>query len=128
MQKSDFKDGAKRYAAIPKGVNGKDYPTHNVKMESDGGLNKVCKWAEHYKDADPMAANPHTKEQRPDRYSMGTKATILDYVGNTPLVRVDNLRREKLGAGSTVNLLAKCEFRESRALPAATDSAYFREL
>ena len=115
--KDVYQDGATRYCPIPVGDsrNTKSHAIHNVKMESDGGLGEVCKWAQHMKDADPMAKNPHIKEQRSNRHQMKIKDTILDCVGNTPLVRCDNLRKLKLGADSTVNLLAKCEFRESCA-------------
>ena len=77
------------------------YPKHSIKMEGPG-LEKVCPWSR-----SATAANPHTWEDRSTDKARKIKNSILDCVGNTPLVRVDNLRKAE---GIKCNLLAKCEF------------------
>ena len=78
-----------------------DYPRHDIKMES-AGLAKVCPWAR-----GSLVKNPHTKEDRTKINQRKVKDSILDCVGNTPMVRCDNLRKAE---GIECNLLAKCEF------------------
>lgn len=78
------------------------YPKHSIRMESEG-LGKVCPW----KASGSTAKNPHTHEDRTADRARKVKNSILDCVGNTPLVRCDNLRKAE---GIKCNLLAKCEF------------------
>merc|ERR1711934_314838 len=83
------------YPRIPKELN--------VVMESEGGLETVCPWKS-------GADCPHMREDRSDSRKYGNskiKESILDVVGNTPMVRCSNIAaNEQIGC----NLLAKCEF------------------
>jgi len=79
---------------------------HYVEMEREG-LENVCKWA---KEGGPAKSeNPHTMDDTPIdmRRNMKIKRNMLDCVGNTPMVRCDNIANHyKIRC----NLLAKCEF------------------
>jgi cystathionine beta-synthase len=79
-----------------------DYPKHPLVMESEG-LEKVCT----YKASEGMdpAKCPHRLEKRD--YSKKIKDDITDCVGNTPMVRVNNIAKAE---GIKCELLAKCEF------------------
>ena len=78
-----------------------DYPKHPVIMEKEG-LEKVCK----YKISDPTAGTcPHTREKRD--HVKKIKDNITDCIGNTPLVRINNITKAE---GVKCELLAKCEF------------------
>lgn len=77
-----------------------DYPKHTVCIESEG-LAKVCKWVAN---AD-KATCPHGLETRD--FSATIKDSILDCVGNTPLVRVNNITKAE---GIECEVLVKCEF------------------
>lgn len=80
-----------------------DYPKHTYCMEREG-LDKVCG----YDAKDPnqdWSKCPHITEKRD--HSMKIKDTILDCVGNTPLVRVNNISKSE---GIECELLVKAEF------------------
>lgn len=79
-----------------------DYPKHSIKMEREG-LHKVCPWSA----KSGKAKNPHTQDDRSVDRALKVKNSILDCVGNTPLIRCDNIRKAE---GIKCNLLAKCEF------------------
>lgn len=78
-----------------------DYPRHTVKMESEG-LEKVCTYE--VKNPD-WSKCPHQREVRD--YSKLIKDDITDCVGNTPMVRINNITAAE---GITCEVLAKCEF------------------
>jgi len=65
-------------------VSSEDYPRHDYVMEREG-LHNVCKWSL----ADKTAVCPHPTEKRD--YDMKIKDSILDCVGNTPMIRVNNI-------------------------------------
>lgn len=78
-----------------------DYPRHTVKMESEG-LHKVCT----YDAANPdWSKCPHLREVRD--YSRLIKDDITECVGNTPMVRINNITAAE---GVKCEVLAKCEF------------------
>ena len=77
-----------------------DYPKHDVVIEG-AGLAKVCKW----KSGDDKASCPHGFETRD--YSAKIKDSILDCIGNTPLVRINNITKDE---GIECEVLVKCEF------------------
>lgn len=83
-------------------MEAKDYPKHNMKMQSIG-LEKVCPY--NPKEGLDQAKCPHFLEKRD--YTAGIKDRITDCVGNTPLVRVNNITKAE---GIKCELLAKCEF------------------
>jgi cystathionine beta-synthase len=76
-----------------------DYPKHSYNMMSEG-LDKVCKWSRNTPDL-----CPHTQEKRD--YSTKIKDSILDCIGNTPMVRLTNITKSE---HIECDLLAKCEF------------------
>ena len=78
-----------------------DYPKHTIKMESEG-LEKVCKWAPNTKE--PC---PHITENRAEDRARKVKESIIDCIGNTPMVRVKNLAASE---GIECDLMCKCEF------------------
>lgn len=67
------------------------------------GLENVCTW----KLGDPTNDErcPHTREKRV--YTNNIKDSIIDCVGNTPLVRINNITAKD---GIKCEVLAKCEF------------------
>lgn len=78
------------------------YPKHPLKMVGEG-LERVCPF-DPIKGLDP-ASCPHTLETRD--HSKKIKDDITDCVGNTPMVRVNNITRAD---GIECEVLAKCEF------------------
>lgn len=67
----------------------KNYTPHTYCMESAEGLSKVCKWAINANEKDWDACK-HVVEGKQD-FQKGIKDSILDCIGNTPLVRVNNI-------------------------------------
>lgn len=78
-----------------------DYPRHSIVMEREG-LDKVCKW-KLGQSADVKC--PHVREKRD--YSAKIKDSIIDCVGNTPMVRINNITAAE---GIECEVLVKCEF------------------
>lgn len=81
-------------------VENNDYPKHNGVIEREG-LANVCKW----KLNSDKATCPHHLETRD--YTLKIKSSVLDCVGNTPMVRINNITKAE---GIECELLAKCEF------------------
>ena len=77
-----------------------DYPKHDYRMEGEG-LHKVCKWAIGGDNKDC----PHTLEVRD--HAKKIKDNVLDCVGNTPMIRVNNITAAE---GIECELLVKAEF------------------
>ena len=77
-----------------------DYPRHDYRMEGEG-LDKVCKWAINGENKDC----PHTLEKRD--HTKKIQDSILDCVGNTPMIRVNNITKAE---GIECELLVKAEF------------------
>ncbi|KAL5271025.1 hypothetical protein ACHWQZ_G001620 [Mnemiopsis leidyi] len=61
-----------------------------------------CSWALGSSESSPHA---HSKWQPPKKY--GVIDNILDHIGNTPMVRLDRIKKEK---GLKCDIFAKCEF------------------
>jgi len=59
-----------------------DYPKHTICMEKTG-LDKECTW----KVGDGLKNCPHPLEDRKPDHDRKIKNSIVDCVGNTPLVR-----------------------------------------
>lgn len=78
-----------------------DYPKHSYNMEG-AGLNNVCKWQQ---DGANKAECPHIHDVRD--FTKPIKDSILDCVGNTPMVRINNITAND---GVECEILAKCEF------------------
>lgn len=78
------------------------YPKHAYVMEKTG-LHNECKWKLGAKDNDEKC--PHAREVRD--YSAKIKDSIVDCVGNTPMVRINNITKTE---GIECELLVKCEF------------------
>jgi len=78
-----------------------DYPRHQIVMEREG-LDKVCSWKLGVNQDDKC---PHVREKRD--YSSKIKDSIIDCVGNTPMVRINNITAAE---GIECELLVKCEF------------------
>ena len=79
-----------------------NYPRHSEKMESEG-LEFVCKY--NIKDGGNVEGCPHIREVRD--YNKKIKDNITDCIGNTPMVRINNITAAE---GIKCELLAKCEF------------------
>jgi len=77
-----------------------DYPRHDYVMEK-AGLDKECKWSL----ADPTQKCPHIMEVRDHKKLI--KDSILDCVGNTPLIRINNIAKAE---NIECELLVKAEF------------------
>mgnify|MGYP000851615274 CR=1 FL=1 len=77
-----------------------DYPKHDIIVDSIG-LAKVCEWSL----TGEKKECPHTNEIRD--YNMKIKNSVLDCVGNTPLVRINNITKAE---GIECDILVKCEF------------------
>lgn len=77
-----------------------DYPRHDYCMEREG-LENVCK----YSVQNPNAECPHPRETR-DR-SAKIKDSILDCVGATPMIRINNITKAE---NIECELLVKAEF------------------
>ena len=80
-----------------------DYPKHSYVMTGPG-LEKVCPYNPRAQNQD-FSKCPHTREVRD--HSKKIKDDITDCVGNTPLVRINNITASE---GIKCELLAKCEF------------------
>ena len=80
-----------------------DYPKHSYVMTGPG-LEKVCPYNSRTANQD-FSKCPHTREVRD--HSKKIKDDITDCVGNTPLVRINNITARE---GIKCELLAKCEF------------------
>ena len=78
------------------------YPKHAYVMEKTG-LHNECAWKLGAKDND--AKCPHAREKRD--YTAKIKDSIVDCVGNTPMVRINNITKAE---GIECELLVKCEF------------------
>lgn len=81
-----------------------DYKKHGYCMEREG-LDKVCKWTREKGKDDPEC--PHYIDREKLHLKRKIKDSILDCVGNTPLVRINNITAEE---GIKCEILAKCEF------------------
>mmetsp|Transcript_65517 Transcript_65517/g.98818 ORF Transcript_65517/g.98818 Transcript_65517/m.98818 type:complete len:148 (+) Transcript_65517:83-526(+) len=81
-----------------------DYPKHDVVIESEGGLGKVCKWARDGGDRSKVGKS-HYYETRD--HNAKIKDNILDCIGNTPMVRINNITKAE---GIECEVLVKCEF------------------
>jgi cystathionine beta-synthase len=77
-----------------------DYPRHDTIIEREG-LSRVCQW----KLNENKSKCPHNLEVRD--HSKKIKDSILDCVGNTPMVRINNITKSE---GIECEVLAKCEF------------------
>ena len=80
-----------------------DYPKHDYVMEREG-LHKVCPFKPEIGQKDP--ANPHYHEDQ-SYHQKKIYDSILDAVGNTPLIRINNITKME---GIKCEILAKCEF------------------
>ncbi len=78
-----------------------DYPKIDYVMEREG-LDKVCPYSTSRGQHDPE--NPHLHEKR---VYPNIKQDITDVIGNTPMVRINNIARND---GLKCELLAKCEY------------------
>lgn len=81
-----------------------NYKKHGYCMEREG-LEKICTWSREKGIDDP--ACPHFIEKEKPQYTKKIKDSILDCVGNTPLIRINNITAEE---GIKCEVLAKCEF------------------
>ena len=79
-----------------------DYPKHPMVMEKEG-LHKVCPYR--VEQGMDRAKCPHPVDTRDSTKKI--KDDITECVGNTPLVRVNNITKAE---GIECELLAKCEF------------------
>ena len=78
-----------------------DYPKHDIVLEREG-LQNHCTW----KRGNPENIKcPHVRETR-DRSAL-IKDSVLDCVGNTPMIRVNNLTKAE---GVECEILCKAEF------------------
>jgi len=98
-----------------------DYPRIpadlNVVMETEGELCGKCPFLENLKELGPgeelqkMVSKHHLRENRLDQFKQGNfsciKDSILDCVGNTPMVKCQNIAAAE---DLQCQLLAKCEF------------------
>ena len=73
-------------------------------MLERAGLEKVCKWQP---DNTTNLECPHIRETTRNRSTSNIKDSILDCVGNTPLIRVNNITRAE---GIECEILVKAEF------------------
>lgn len=81
-----------------------NYKKHGYCMEKEG-LDKVCKWSREKGQNDPDC--PHRIETDKSYYEKKIKDSILDCVGNTPMIRINNITKDE---NIKCELLAKCEF------------------
>ena len=77
-----------------------DYPKHDYVMELDG-LHNVCKYAVNNKNQ----VCPHVVEG--PRVNKKIKDSVLDCVGNTPMIRINNITKKE---GIQCEVLVKAEF------------------
>jgi|ERR1719469_106753 len=82
----------------------KDYIPHGYQMEASGLANE-CKWKKVLTEEE-TASCPHIQEGKRD-FNKGIKDSVLDCVGNTPLIRINTITKEE---GIECEVLAKCEF------------------
>jgi cystathionine beta-synthase len=80
-----------------------NYKKHGYCMEREG-LEKLCPFSAEKGVKDP--ANPHYNEDQ-SYNKKKIKDSILDCVGNTPMVRINNITRDE---GIKCEVFAKCEF------------------
>ena len=86
-----------------------DYPRIDYEMEKEG-LDKVCPYTiEQGRDA---PANPHRHEKRD--FTTKIKNDITDVIGNTPLVRINNITKKdgikcELRKFSLIFMLYSCQ-------------------
>jgi hypothetical protein len=66
-----------------------NYPKYDYVMEREG-LDKVCKYSVDKGQSDPD--NPHVHEKRD--FTKKILDDITDAVGNTPMVRLDNIAKK----------------------------------
>jgi hypothetical protein len=66
-----------------------DYPRIDYVMEREG-LEKICPYSAEKGRSDP--ANPHRHETRD--YTTLIKNDITDVIGNTPMVRINNITKK----------------------------------
>lgn len=78
-----------------------DYPKHTYRMEGEG-LDKVCGYSVNNPD---WSKCPHRREVRD--YSKKIKDSILDCVGSTPMIRINNISKKE---NLECELLVKAEF------------------
>jgi len=69
---------------------GDDYPRHNSRLESEGGLINVCKWTRESNIKDC----PHITFDPKIAFEKKIKDSIADCVGNTPLIRINNITQK----------------------------------
>lgn len=79
-----------------------DYPRHSICMEKRG-LDKECAWKLNDPNNDKNC--PHEREKRD--HNKKILDSVLDYVGNTPMIRINNITKKD---GIECELLVKCEF------------------
>ena len=70
-------------------------------MEAIGGMSAACEW----RTGMDKAKCPHVFETRD--HSAKIKDSILDVIGNTPMVRINNITKAE---GIECEVLVKCEF------------------
>lgn len=87
-------------------MDSQDYPRHNICMESEHGLAKTCAYnvEENGKNCN-WSKCPH--QCVAVDYTKLIKDDITDCIGNTPMVRINNITKKD---GIKCELLAKCEF------------------
>lgn len=83
-----------------------DYPKHDAVVESIG-LGNVCTWTP--ESVAKGEKNPHTQDTKTvyERRDMKIKDSIIDCIGNTPMVRINNITKAE---GIECEVLVKCEF------------------
>ena len=81
-----------------------DYPKHTMVMEGKG-LENVCAYSIKDGNKPDWSKCPHPREVRD--HNKKIKDDITDCVGNTPLVRINNITAAD---GIKCEILAKCEF------------------
>ena len=81
----------------------KNYPKHDILLEREG-LDKVCEWKRGDGNSDVKC--PHVREEYRDGNNK-IKDSVLDCVGNTPMIRINNLTKAE---GIECELLVKAEF------------------
>jgi hypothetical protein len=72
-------------------IVGENYPKHTAILESENGLANVCTWnkSSNIKDC------PHITFDPKEGLNKKIKDSIADCIGNTPLVRINNITREE---------------------------------
>lgn len=62
-----------------------DYPKHSICMERDG-LENHCTWK-----PNTTEECPHVRESRKEDHARKIKNSMIECIGNTPMVRVGNI-------------------------------------